>query len=462
MNSVRSFGSKRPGSSLWLVRRPARPPDRMALDSKVVFAERLRDFGLSGLAETFEDKGWTTLATFAFATAYTPGQQSEDVFKSEVLAVLFGEGRDDKRVPAVRRLFFEAFSACAADMRRRLEAGDEEAPRKLPLLEREDRRQRVARKLAPAIKIEDEHEPSHALVDSAQAMFDENAIRYQEWSKLTKRDQEVEAPRGELREWRTDSQGDSKGKPRQSDLKANISCELRLGWALARRSIANEIGSIMSFEAGELISSFLLRERMSEPRDSRYAPPSMEQIRKADIEIWRLLGKRCRVGIRPKADGSYPLDEAVPGVLVDPAVTRLLTPLPHAGGAAKRRSRSPMGQTDAGRDSARADKRKRHKANKAAKAAQTANQQGRQQQQVVGSSSRGTALPQQRPDGAPNMPAMLRGKLHKIPEGNLCFGYNLGACREAGDTPPGGRCRKGFHICAEPGCGKNHPFAGNH
>ncbi len=52
------------------------------------------------------------------------------------------------------------------------------------------------------------------------------------------------------------------------------------------------------------------------------------------------------------------------------------------------------------------------------------------------------------------MPNTLRGKSVRMAAGErICFAYNLGGCSLA---PPGGKCPKGLHVCAEPGCEQAH------
>ena len=48
----------------------------MALDSKAAFADRVRVLGLKGFQAKFEEKGWDTMAHFAFATNYVPGHST--------------------------------------------------------------------------------------------------------------------------------------------------------------------------------------------------------------------------------------------------------------------------------------------------------------------------------------------------------------------------------------------------
>ena len=59
--------------------------------------------------------------------------------------------------------------------------------------------------------------------------------------------------------------------------------------------------------------------------------------------------------------------------------------------------------------------------------------------------------------GETPMPAALRGGVPNDEHGDpLCFGFNLGQCK---DAPLGGRCARGRHVCCHPGCFRKHPFS---
>ena len=49
------------------------------------------------------------------------------------------------------------------------------------------------------------------------------------------------------------------------------------------------------------------------------------------------------------------------------------------------------------------------------------------------------------------VPQALKGMHSRTPQGDpICFGYNLGTCKQ------GSSCSR-KHVCAVPGCYKNHP-----
>ena len=59
--------------------------------------------------------------------------------------------------------------------------------------------------------------------------------------------------------------------------------------------------------------------------------------------------------------------------------------------------------------------------------------------------------------GETPMPAALRGGVPNDEHGDpLCFGFNLGQCK---DAPLGGRCARGRHVRCHPGCFRKRPFS---
>ena len=54
-------------------------------------------------------------------------------------------------------------------------------------------------------------------------------------------------------------------------------------------------------------------------------------------------------------------------------------------------------------------------------------------------------------------PQGLQGKEITKPGGKrVCFAYSLHGCT---DASPGGRCHRGWHLCAEPGCAATHSLS---
>ena len=122
------------------------------LDSSAVFEGRCREMGLlPDEAARLKSRGWNSFALLAFACSYTPGQ-ADDTNLVRLGAIITGTGADDPpedRMPVVRRLFFEAYTLAAADLRSRVDRREDDAPRKLALPERSQRSTRIRRSACP-------------------------------------------------------------------------------------------------------------------------------------------------------------------------------------------------------------------------------------------------------------------------------------------------------------------------
>ena len=89
----------------------------MAEDSKVHFKDVCTRLGLASVLPFMETKGWDTIGTFAFSSSYSPGHATDEAFMAGVVDRLCLE-RESPLVPALRRLFFEAYTQAAMEMRR--------------------------------------------------------------------------------------------------------------------------------------------------------------------------------------------------------------------------------------------------------------------------------------------------------------------------------------------------------
>ena len=110
------------------------------LDSVAVFHSRAKEIGLLDFEyEVLKEKNWHTFGNLAFSCNYQPNSGSNDEEFVKFAAAVTGAGLGsppEKRMPALRRLFFEAFTLAAADMRSRVERRGDEQPRSLALPER--------------------------------------------------------------------------------------------------------------------------------------------------------------------------------------------------------------------------------------------------------------------------------------------------------------------------------------
>eukprot|EP00974_Lingulodinium_polyedra_P069050 6686051-Lingulodinium_polyedra.AAC.1 len=90
-------------------------------------------------------------------------------------------------------------------MRSRLERNEDDPPKKLPRVERENRVEAVKSRL-PGARINDEREPGPSVVNAFVQMGDDGYLQYLPWHKTISA--KLEAAEGKVfREWRPNKQG---------------------------------------------------------------------------------------------------------------------------------------------------------------------------------------------------------------------------------------------------------------
>ena len=209
------------------------------LDSEAVFVSRSEEIGLNAAEiAAMKTLNIATFGKFAFSANYSPGQLDETpllVLMAKVCGTVPNPAPED-RAPLIRRLFFESYTLSAADLRSRLEKREDDQPRKLAQAERAARYAAQVGRLT-GLDLVGELEPSHALVDMILQMLEDNQLKYVPWHSCTKRDQELMGIKQDPL-WKPDSQGIIREIRVQQDLKADTSSDLRLRYALMRRSLA--------------------------------------------------------------------------------------------------------------------------------------------------------------------------------------------------------------------------------
>ena len=314
-------------------------PRFLAMDSAAVFQNRLVQLRLEDAKAKFIELGWTTFGEFAFASAFVPGSPDDGSFDLQITRKLFGDAEHPKRV-AVRRLFFEAYSMAVADVRRRVEKSDSDAPRRMPQPERNERLLQQKDKLS-GLELTGPLECSDSLIDRAVAIYDNNELSYLSWDMLTSREDEQRSIK-HLKDFRPDEQGYLREYRSTKSGPADTSSDLLLKWALMRRGLALDQAGVMSFKVHEEIVRLLIRE-LTRPPLPGFSKVSVEQLLRADQEIFNQLRDRTRNGVQMAGDMVKPVDAVVEKVL-DMAVVRMLLLQPRGGSSGSgggKRDRSP-------------------------------------------------------------------------------------------------------------------------
>ena len=425
------------------------------LDSVPCFEARVREFDLTDHLERFKALGWNTLGVLAFSSDYVPGVSDGAIFVKDVVLPALQDPEHADRFK-LRRLYTEAFTIAAYELRRRCEQNDDDAPRTLHSHDREHRRKQVARRLV-GLRIEGDLEPSFRLQDLSYELFDRNVVKHIPWDACTKRESELEGARTD-KSWKVDSSGFVKESSVSEPTRADTRTDFMLMCALRRRAISLEMADVADFETMERVTDVLLRELHRAPPPG-YAKVSLEQLRRADLELFRQLAELCREGVRRGPDGRRPFDAHIPDIIISPQFRYLLMPLPGA----------PPGRTATsddvtGSSSDRRDAKRLHQSVQDLRAEnkrlrlQSASSSSYSHQPSGGKGSKGGGRGKGRDKGsnrAIRMPTPLIGKSNLTPAGEpICFSYNLAiGCTQAS---PGAKCPRGWHVCAEPGCHASH------
>ena len=216
----------------------------------------------------------------------------------------------------------------------------------VPDAERELRRQRVENRLG-GLSIVGEMEPSFHLQDLAYALYDGNLVRYIPWESCSKRDSELQGNKV-LKQWRPDSSGFVREVATQEPSKVDLRSDLLLSFALRRRGVALEMADVCSYETHEQLSELLLGSLLKTPLQG-FGRVTLEQLHRADAEVWKFLASKCRAGVRRGPDGVRPIDRWMPTALVDIDVRTHLYTLPASsggGGGSNKQGGAPQASND--------------------------------------------------------------------------------------------------------------------
>ena len=205
------------------------------------------------------------MGTFAFCASNSPSTLSGATFIEKVVVPILGD-REHVDAPKLRRLHFEAYTTVSAELRRRVESSEQDAPRKLPAQEISERLEALQKKILP-LKIENALEPSHSLINHVAQFVEEGRLRYIEWSKCTTRTQEVNNLKEDqfLKIWKPDANGVIKAVEKGVDMRAIVSTDLEVHNALRRRGVAYDVGQAMSFTKHEELINLFFNEMQREP-----------------------------------------------------------------------------------------------------------------------------------------------------------------------------------------------------
>lgn len=160
-------------------------------ESSAVFASRAKEIGLAeDMVKTLAEAGIDSMATYAFACAFVPGNVDEKPFM-EMLKKALKREPNLAETSRLRRLLHESYAVVAADLKAQVEQADDAGARKLAAPERAQRL-KVQQARLQGLAICGASEPGDSLVDKAVAMYDSDRLTFLEWAKCISREHEIQ------------------------------------------------------------------------------------------------------------------------------------------------------------------------------------------------------------------------------------------------------------------------------
>jgi hypothetical protein len=397
------------------------------IDSKAVFLARMQSAGLEQDAvDRLIAGGLDTLAKLAFLAPVSPSSGDD----SALFTALDGIMRYDVDTPmpalvkaVLRRIWFESHATAIAEVKAKMERGDESHPRKLPMPEREERRSKQQDKLT-GIVITGVHEPSNALMDLIHTMKEDEQIRYISPEVCTYREQELQGVKKESF-LQSDSGGRLKQVNREIAIEADISNSYKLRLAFQRRALAMDQMELADYHKMEAYHEFLFDLVLQTPPPG-FSSVSIPQILAADKLVWNHMSNHCRRGISRRPDGKLPIHDALDEALKSPFVSAALQPLP--------KSALPQGkgyQRDNFRKTFQSEPYENKAKGKPFKGSGKPFK-GSGKGKYSGKSSIGNRMPQ----------SLVGGHSVSKAGQRICYGFNLQSCEVQGK-----QCPKGLHVC---------------
>jgi hypothetical protein len=417
----------------------------MALDSAATFMERVLTLGLEQHLVRFTTAKWTTFAKLAFSTKYAPGGD-EDAFEKDILLRGLGDVNHEDKAE-MRRLFYEAYTLAADNLKRMLINGPGDLPREVPAPEKLARRKRAAAVLR-GLELKGELDISDRLMERAIEMYDTNSLSYLSLDVCTKKCFELLGGQKDKRwEQIPNAMGVLEMRLKSDDSRASLDTQFAFSFALQRRSIALFMGDVMEFALSEKLRSKYIAVLMKPPQDG-YGQVTVQQILTADMIFWSEMlecsalengtrrnanGRPCDLGFAYIFEGTEFRMAIAPRQVNSARLHSPMQPQPQ-------KPYAPAAPVIGGPKPAltgRAGKRVRAAERNAAAKAAAAPPPGK--------------VP--KPNG-PSLPKALIGMCSQSSNatGNqrFCYAFNLGSCNKAS---PGKACPRGLHGCMKPAQG---------
>ncbi|CAE7383343.1 unnamed protein product [Symbiodinium sp. CCMP2592] len=289
-------------------------------ESRAAFEDRAAEVGLSADdIAALTGSGIHSLARLAFA-AVPPGatpsnDQVRELFGTRVI--------NAGVVAATKRLIFEAHTMVVADLKQKVEKGDDPTSQRLNPAEREARITRQRARLT-GLTHRGVEEVAFEAYNLVYGMLQQDTLVYQHPNKFTTRQHELQLKKA-VKEVSLDGSGSLTVRDKPQQATCDTHGELELVQALRRRALAFDLVGCCSYDAMNMYHSLLI-QRVQDAPPPNYAKVCVVQALRADRAAFTRIAEKVR-SLKTGADGVRPLDRAFENILDDTHVSFHLLPL---------------------------------------------------------------------------------------------------------------------------------------
>ena len=297
------------------------------VDSAAAFERKCREQREGeALFEGLSAQGIRDYSTLAFALG-TPQKAPNDEQFEELGAKVFTNPTIGQ-LALLRKLHFEATTLMVASINEQVKsdtADPSSLVKRLPAAEKQARLE-AQRKRLSGLRISGELSPSHNLLDLCNAIVESSVITWISPTKCSKRDDEVQANLKPSTSTLQVEQSTLKVAQVPIVTNADVGTELKLQWAMQRRGIAMDQCRLLDWDIHEDWVQWLL-QALTKEVPSGFATIKLEQIVRADKELWTVLAQQHSKSLRP-VDGTPVLNKDFVALTTDPRITMFVLPLP--------------------------------------------------------------------------------------------------------------------------------------
>ena len=296
------------------------------LESTATFEMQAKRAGLNEQwIQAFATKHMNKLSVLAHAIT-TPGTPPTSQQVTEFLDdIRPGIGATLSEITGVKRFVFEAQTLAIASLRTAIQSPDDSSSRRVAPAERAARIESQKARLQ-GLDLTGPLEPSHWLYDQFSSIMELGEIKYIAPNKCMTRQQEILGEKPDKQIKIDEAKGSLVFKDAPQEHDTDVSSDLALRQAMARRALAMDLVGMASYSA---VMKFVNRmfNFMAQTPAPGYAKISHTQLLRADRQAFLRLAETVSPPFTENAAGTLPIDDALNRLDTDVTVTYHMLPI---------------------------------------------------------------------------------------------------------------------------------------